>query len=72
MIGIENDYELVIYEQPFHSNIYENQLELLQNYFNRPTSNNIPIVQKVNEINTLTKPEKDSILCLSKITYIKM
>ena len=29
MIAVENDYEPIIYEQPFSSNIYENQLELL-------------------------------------------
>ena len=32
MIEVENDYEPVIYEQLFHSHIYENQLELLHNY----------------------------------------
>ena len=47
MIEDENDYEPVIYEQPFHSHIYENQMELLQAYYNKPTSNNIPAVQKV-------------------------
>ena len=30
MIEVENDFELVINEQPFHPHIYENQLELLQ------------------------------------------
>ena len=42
MIEVGNDYEPLIYEQPFQSHIYENQLELLQNYYNRPTSYNIP------------------------------
>ena len=28
MIAVENDYEPVIYEQPFSSHIYENQSEL--------------------------------------------
>ena len=65
MIDVENDYEPVIYEQPFHSHIYKNQLELLQDCYNRPTSNNTPIVQKINEINTLTKPEKNQIPCSS-------
>ena len=32
MITVENDYEPIIYEQPFSSHIYENQLELLHNY----------------------------------------
>ena len=42
MIEVENDYESVIYEQPFQSHIYENQIELLQFCCNRPTSINIP------------------------------
>ena len=33
MIAVENDYEPIIYEQPFSSHIYENQLELLHNYY---------------------------------------
>ena len=36
MIAIENDYEPIIYEQPFSSHIYENQLELLHNYYIEP------------------------------------
>ena len=28
-INDKNDYEPIIYEQPFHSHIYENQTELL-------------------------------------------
>ena len=39
MIKIENDYEPIIYEQPFTSQNYENQLELLQNYYTTPISN---------------------------------
>ena len=58
MIEVENDYETVAYEQPFHSHVYENQLELLLNYYNRPRSNNIPIEQEVNEATTIHKPEK--------------
>ena len=37
MITVENDYEPVIYEQPFTSHIYENQLKLLHNYYIGPT-----------------------------------
>ena len=37
MITVENYYEPVIYEQPFTSHIYENQLELLHNYYIGPT-----------------------------------
>ena len=36
MITVENDYEPIIYEQPFTSHIYENQLELLHNYYIEP------------------------------------
>ena len=36
MIAVENDYEPIIYEQPFSSHIYENQLELLDNYYIEP------------------------------------
>ena len=36
MIAVENDYEPIIYEQPFSSHIYENQLELLHNYYIEP------------------------------------
>ena len=36
MITVENDYELIIYEQPFTSHKYENQLELLHNYYIEP------------------------------------
>ena len=36
MIAVENDYEPIIYEQPFSSHIYENQSELLHNYYIEP------------------------------------
>ena len=58
MITVENDYEPIIYEQPFTSHIYENQLELLHNYYIGPNTNNTQITQKVNEINTAIKPDK--------------
>ena len=66
MIPVENDYEPIINEQPFHSHIYENQLELLHDYYTRPISNRIPVIQEANEINTLIKPEKDEIQCSYK------
>ena len=50
MITDENDYEPIIYEHPFTSHIYENQLELLQNYYTRPIRNTVPVEQEVNEI----------------------
>ena len=58
MIEVENDYESVTYEQPFHLQNYENHLELLLNYHTRPKSNNIPIEQIVNEVTTSQQPEK--------------
>ena len=36
MIAVENDYEPIIYEQPFSSHIYENQLKLHHNYYIEP------------------------------------
>ena len=50
MIEVENHYESVTYEQPFHSQINENHLEILLNYHTRPKSNNIPKKQIVNEV----------------------
>ena len=64
MITVENDYEPIIYEQPFSSHIYENQLELLHDYYNRPINNNSRTIQEVNEINTVIKPDKkDEVQC---------
>ena len=65
MIEVENDYESVIYEQPFHSNIYENQMELLLDYYSRPRSSKIPTEQEVNGANTFIKPEKEKVPCSS-------
>ena len=50
MITVENDYEPIIYEQPFSSHIYENQLELLHNYYTRPTNNNTRTTQEVKKL----------------------
>ena len=61
MIEVENDYETVTYEQPFHSHIYENQLELLLDYHTRPRNSNIPIEQIVNDVTTLHEPEKEQV-----------
>ena len=58
MITVENDYEPIIYEQPYSSHIYENQSELLQDYYNRPIRNDVQIEQNVNEINTIVNNEK--------------
>ena len=61
MITAENDYEPIIYEQPFTSQIYENPLELLQNHYTTPNSNNVSVEQELNRINTVIKPEKDEV-----------
>ena len=61
MIKVENDYETVTYEQPFHSNIYKNRLELLLDYQTRPRNINIPIKQIVNDVTTLHEPEKEQV-----------
>ena len=61
MITVENDYEPIIYEQPFTSHVYENQLELLQNYYITPIGKNVPVEQEVNRINTVIKTEKDEV-----------
>ena len=58
MITVENDYEPIIYEQPFSSHIYKNQLELLHNYYTRPINNNTRTTQEVNKIITVIKPDK--------------
>ena len=66
MITDENDYESIIYEQPFSSHIYENQSDLLHDFYTRPISNNIQFTQEVKEINTVIKPdEKDEVQCSS-------
>ena len=63
MITVKNDYEPIIYEQPFTSHIYENQLELLHNYYLEPIDTT-QTTQEVNEINTVIKPnEKDKTKC---------
>ena len=65
MIAVKNDYEPIIYEQPFTSHIYENQLELLHNCLIEPI-NTTQTVQEVNKINTVNKPsEKDKTKCLN-------
>ena len=52
MITVENNYEPIIYEQPFHSHNYENHLELLHDYYTRPMSNSVPVKQEEKKINT--------------------
>ena len=55
MITVENDYEPIRNEQPFSSHIYDNQIELLHDYYTRPINHNIPNTQEVNEINTVNQ-----------------
>ena len=58
MITVENDYEPIVYEQPFSSHIYENLSELLQDYYTRPIRNDVLVEQNKNEINTVVNNEK--------------
>ena len=58
MIEVENDYEPIIYEQLFTSHKYENQLELLHNYYIEPI-NTTQTAQEINEINTASKPNEN-------------
>ena len=70
MITVENDYESIIYEQPFSSHIYENQLELPNTYYMGPTNNNSQVTQELNEINTVIIPNKnDKKLCSNNHIY---
>ena len=65
MIEVENDYESVKYEKPFHSQIYENHLEFFLIYHTRCKINNIPLKQIVNEVTTSQQPEKEQTPCFS-------
>ena len=69
MITVKNDYEPVIYEQPFTSHIYENQLELLHNYYIGP-HDTTQTTQEVNEINTVIKPDEKSETQCSNTNHI--
>ena len=74
MIEVENDYEPVLFEQPFHSHINANHFELLLDYYNRLTSNNIPLVQEIKEINTVhteTNLKKTKYHVQAQITFIR-
>ena len=51
MITVKNDYEPIIYEQPFTSHIYEHQLELHHNYYMGPIDN----TQTTQEVSKLTR-----------------
>ena len=62
IINLENDYETIIYEQPIHSHIYQNNGHFLLNYYTRPTSNNTTKekVQKIVEEVAEGKPSESS------------
>ena len=70
MITVENDYEPIIYEQPFSSHIYENHLKLLNNYFIGPINNKSQVTQEVNEINTVIKSDKNDEIKCSNTNHI--
>ena len=69
MITVENDYEPIIYEQHFTSHLYENQLELLHNYYIGP-SDTTQTTQEVNKIITVIKPDKKDETQCSKTKHI--
>ena len=52
MISVENDYESITYEKPFSSQIYENQLDILNNYYMEPITNDTQTTQEVNKYKT--------------------
>ena len=54
MIAVKNDYEPIIYS----SHIYENQLELLHNYYIEPI-HSTQTTQETNEINTTNKSNEN-------------
>ena len=58
MISVENDYKPIVYEKPFSSQNYQNQSELLQDYYTRPIRNDVPVEQIVNEVNAVVNNEK--------------
>ena len=64
MIVVENDYEPIINEQPFSSHIYENQLELFQNYHVEPIHSTLT-TQETNENKTNQSTENDKTKCLN-------
>ena len=65
MIAVENDYEPIIYEQPFSSHLYENQSELLRNYYIEPI-HSTQTRQETNEINITNQSiENDKTKCLN-------
>ena len=61
MITVENDYESVTYEEPFSSHVYENQIELLNNYYLGPNNNPTQINQKAHKIDTENSFNKNEI-----------
>ena len=67
MITVENDYESVTYEEPFSSHTYENQLELLNNYYLGPNNNITQTNQEIQEINTKNSLEKKEMKNLTTI-----
>ena len=69
MITVENDYEPIMYEQPFTSHINQNQLELHHNYYIGPIDNT-QTTQEVNGINTVIKPDKKDETQCSKTKHI--
>ena len=72
MIPVENDYESITYDEPFSSHIYENQLELLNNYYLGPICNDTQTTQEVNRKNTEISLDKIKNKAQLQITYTKI
>ena len=68
MINVENDYELILYEQPIYSHIYQNHDPFLLNYYTRPVSNSTTkekiekIVEEIKKKNSQNAPAQMTII----------
>ena len=58
-ITVDNDYESITYEEPFSPHIFENQLELLNNYYLGPNKNSTQTTQELHRIQTENSSDKD-------------
>ena len=69
MITVKNDYEPLIYDQPFSSHIYENRSEFLQDYYARPIRNDVSVEQNVNEINQYDRDQNKQHFFMSDLEF---
>ena len=64
-INVENDYEPLLYDQPFHFHNNENHTRLLLNYYTRPKRKNKMIEQIKEKVTTLIEPVEKPVPCFS-------